>query len=625
MEPASVLQALLALWDELPGLLGAAWANLYPEVEALVKRLQQAEDKGERASLVADLTLKFQPYPQARRRLREVIQEIDRDRPATTRRGAKGPESRGPGWSDLLTGLRQRVSPPAVTRYTDVTAPRSLAVERRGVITVGLTRAPTPESERAQPLEVQLKQFLEVYLQSQPDDFEIIGEPVRRLPVEPQADTEPAVFYVKGLSLGTKSLLLDFRQSGITIGTVRLVIEVTRETPPEEQLQALAATLTAGGPYAPPPDLDIRVTAQVRDGQTVLNYVLHSPNGAADFHYQPAGGKVIKGSPEAYQAHLMEKIEALAGGRDVDGCPLTPQEVESKLRAVGQLLYEELFSHEMRSAYRRFWGKVRTLQITSDEPWIPWELIRPYDDSDLDDIIDHDFLCVQFQLTRWLAGRGQGVGKVQVRRAVCVEAGQALGNAPLQYAQAERRYVADLAAAYPGVEDLSPDPATGAAVDGLLDAGGVSLWHFAAHGNVDLDHPDESVVVLADGRGLRAEDVTGPRQTHIARDKPLVFLNACRVGQQGWSLTRLGGWAAAWVDRSRCGAFVGPLWSVSDWLAYDFARAFYDALRQGQTIGQAAQAARIRVRGLAPDDPTWLAYSVYAHPNARVTFEDEGA
>jgi len=619
MEPENTLQALLALWDELPTLLGRAWVELYPEVEALIVRLQSATDLGERALLTAELALKFRPYPQARQRLRQAVQEIDRHRGATTRLGGKGLESQTPAWPDLLTRARQLVNPPVVTRYTDIAAPRSLAVGRRGVITVGLTRAPAPESEQARPLEAQLGQFLTVYLHSLPQDFEIIGESVKRLPIEPETDTEPTVFYIKGLSLGRKELRLDFYQAGAPIGAVHLLVEVTKETLPEEQLQALTALMTAGGPYAPPPDLDIRVTTRVQEGQTTLEYVLHSPNGAVEFHHQPVKGEAIKGSPEAYQAHQMRKIEALADGRDIDGHPLTPQEVEDKLRAIGHLMYEELFSDEMRSAYRQFRDEAHSLQITSDEPWIPWELIRPYDGSDPRNIIDDDFMCARFQMTRWLAGRGGGAGKIQVRRAVCVEAAQGLPARPLPYAQEEQQHLADLAA-LTGVEDLSPNPATGSAVGALLDGGKIDLWHFAAHGNVSLDHPNESAIILADGRALRAEDIHGRRQTHIACDKPLVFLNACRVGQQGWSLTRLGGWAAAWVDRSRCGAFVGPLWSVNDRLAYEFARIFYDTLREGQTIGRAVQAARERVRSLAPDNPAWLAFSVYAHPNARVTF-----
>lgn len=622
MEPEAVLWALLTLWEELPGLVGPGWTDLFPKVERLLDRLQQTADPGERASLAADLVLLFREHPRARERLRKAIQEIARERAAPVR-GGEPKAPRGPGWSELLAGLSQRLNPPVVTRYTDITAPRRLALGRRGVITVGLTRAPAAESEEARPLEVKLKQFLEVYLRSQRQDFEVIGEPVRRLPIVTGADTEPAVFYIKAVSLGTKHLSLSFLQSGVTIGTVHLVIEVSKEALPEEQPQDLVEAVQLGGPYAPPPDLEIRVTTQVADGQTRLTYEVHSPSGAAGFHHQPAGSKVIVGSPEGYQLHLMQKIEALAAGRDVDGHPLTPQEVEDKLVALGHGLYWELFPPEMRRAYRQFRRTARTLLITSDEPWIPWELIKPYDDSDPDAIINDDFLCVQFQMSRWLAGRSGGAGKIRVSRLVCVEAGQASGETPLPYAGSERQYLADMAVSH-GLEDSSPNPATGAAVEALLDRGGVHLWHFAAHGNVDLAHPNESVIRLADGRGLRAEDIHGPRQTHIAQDRPLVFLNACRVGQQGWSLTRLGGWAAAWVDRCRCGAFIGPLWKVNDWLAYEFARAFYDALRKNQTIAQAAQVARNRVRELAPADPTWLAYSVYAHPNARVVFSAKG-
>ena len=38
----------------------------------------------------------------------------------------------------------------------------------------------------------------------------------------------------------------------------------------------------------------------------------------------------------------------------------------------------------------------------SDEPWIPWELIKPYDDEPGQELIDHDFLCMQFDFARWV-------------------------------------------------------------------------------------------------------------------------------------------------------------------------------------------------------------------------------
>jgi len=140
---------------------------------------------------------------------------------------------------------------------------------------------------------------------------------------------------------------------------------------------------------------------------------------------------------------------------------------------------------------------------------------------------------------------------------------------------------------------------------------------------VDLADPEDSRLLLADGWPLRPRDLFGRRQQHVSEDRPLVFLNACRIAQRSWSLTRLGGWAGAWVDRARCGAFIGPLWSVDDFAAFKFCRAFYEALRWGRTIGQAVKDAQQTVRAADPDDLTWLAYSVYAHPNAHVLLEPD--
>jgi len=39
----------------------------------------------------------------------------------------------------------------------------------------------------------------------------------------------------------------------------------------------------------------------------------------------------------------------------------------------------------------------------------------------------------------------------------------------------------------------------------------------------------------------------------------------------------------------------------------------------GDTVAEAVREGRLASR--CPGNPTWLAYSVYAHPNARVVFE----
>ena len=58
-----------------------------------------------------------------------------------------------------------------------------------------------------------------------------------------------------------------------------------------------------------------------------------------------------------------------------------------------------------------------------------------------------------------------------------------------------------------------------------------------------------------------------------------------------------------------------PLWEVTDRQALAFAQAFYTRLLAGDPVAESVHAARLAARN---GDPTWLAYSVYAHPHARV-------
>ena len=157
----------------------------------------------------------------------------------------------------------------------------------------------------------------------------------------------------------------------------------------------------------------------------------------------------------------------------------------------------------------------------------------------------------------------------------------------------------------------------------FLAAGGVDAFHFLGHGRFVAESPDDSPIPLPDGSLFRPGDLEGPLVTRIGQARPLVVLNACWGAQQGWTLTRIGGWAAQWVGVAGCGAFVAPLWPVRDQAALAFTQTFYRALARGATLGQAGLEARQHLRETRPGDPSALAYVVYGHPNAQVGFGDE--
>ena len=97
------------------------------------------------------------------------------------------------------------------------------------------------------------------------------------------------------------------------------------------------------------------------------------------------------------------------------------------------------------------------------------------------------------------------------------------------------------------------------------------------------------------------------------QNRPLIVLNACRAGRTGWQLTKLGGFAKAFLARG-AGLFIGALWSVGDAPARNFTEAFYAGLLLGKPVAEAAVNARETAR--KAKDATWLAYTVYGHPHA---------
>ena len=91
------------------------------------------------------------------------------------------------------------------------------------------------------------------------------------------------------------------------------------------------------------------------------------------------------------------------------------------------------------------------------------------------------------------------------------------------------------------------------------------------------------------------------------------MINACQVGQAGELLTTVGGFAKAFLDAG-ASAFVSCLWSVSEQPSRLFVETLYDELLAGHPVGLATTRAREVAREAG--DATWLAFVVYARPDA---------
>lgn len=363
-----------------------------------------------------------------------------------------------------------------------------------------------------------------------------------------------------------------------------------------------------------PVDWSLRVRTRPVAGGLVLDYELTSPSGTLDLQTVEAKSERLNVEDlKREHVRLLSGLEGLLRRLGEAEEPLLNEEIEEELRLRGQDLYLRLFPDPLKDFYRQYRDKIASLLVVSDEPWIPWELVHP-DESE-----DDDFLCLRFPMARWLAGQYGPAQGLRVERLLCAEAAAVEGYPTLRSAQEEREWLEKLKKEIPGLEGNVLVAARHADFTTRLKRGGFDLIHFAGHADHDPADLDHSRLVLTD-RTLWTSHLAGEILRQIAKDRPLVFLNACRVARVGLALTGVGGWPDRWVRRGRCGALLCPQWVVRDATAFLFTKTFYSRLGEGATLGEAVLDARRKLREADPTDPTYLAYSLYAHPNAVVGF-----
>lgn len=549
-----------------------------------------------------------------------------------------GAEEAGPSAEETSVAFHTKVDFPAQIAISDRAVPLivQLTLERpqvtvaRDIVRIGFEDVTRPE-----PLEVVLTA----------EDFrEETGSFTRTMLVYADRDSQPAVFVLTPQATGRKRIVLDFRHRDRSVGTASFYTEVQAQPPQDRETRAALepllreptsaaagqptdlstteASSTNGGvavlptvelPQNPPDPVDLELRITTSADHRELSYMLHSPWGRVGYHWTRAGSVRLEAEPRYFFEETFARLSRMARSHRERRTAEEDRAYRQTLTEIGQYLYERLFSPELKTEYRNIRrlqqeGLVRNLLITSDEPWIPWELVKPYesDETSGETLFDDDFLCVQFRLSRWLAGRGvPDLVRVKVAQLVAP-------SSNLPYVQREKQYFDELPEHHPPL-DVNPLIDSSTQVREALRNARAQLFHFACHGDFDYRNPDESILVLKD-ETFAPSQIVGPLRAGITRSRPLVFLNACHSGQVGFTLTGLGGWAERFV-KAGASAFVGTLWEVNDRLAAEFAVHFYEQLWAGEALGDAFYSARMHIRELDEANPTWLAYTLYADPN----------
>lgn len=391
---------------------------------------------------------------------------------------------------------------------------------------------------------------------------------------------------------GRAEIHAHYRQESLGDLTFSAVVqEGAAVTPPKDQEVILSRMSVKSA------DLTLVIQEHRQDGQRGLRLWLTADDPQLGLNMTPSGPVLFNVEPRTYFQELF---------RDFEELQRNPSSAAERTGALGEILFETIFPEDLRGLLWFHRHRLRSIHVLSEEPWIPWELCKLHGPG-TDGIEDGEFLCEAFVLTRWPLGRPRRPHLQLMRMAVIEQEESGLATSEL-----EREFLLSLATGKRQVETI---PADYLAVRQALASGLYNSLHFVGHGAYRAG--DRSRIALTSRQELRPQDLTG-RVANLGKGKPFVFLNACETGQGGSSLVGMGGWAHSFLGAGAA-AFLGPFWHVRDESASSFAQIFYPRLLKGDaTIGEAVRQTRLEMRQLNPGDPTRLAYTLFADPQAKV-------
>ena len=313
-------------------------------------------------------------------------------------------------------------------------------------------------------------------------------------------------------------------------------------------------------------------------------------------------------------------IAAARGGTHVNGGEADMPMTEPLLRGFGQELYRRYAPDVFKQA---LWALVddpavtlETIQVYSNNPVLPWELMRPTDTEGG----TLDFLGMEFQIARWHGAIGSSafdrpqqtvVFDELVAIAPDYDAGDALASVKAEI---------DALREMPGFREVRGRIG---ALQTLFSQPPRGIIHFAGHGVVSDDGATGGLrdyMIKLEDRNLNVMAWRG-LGAGLADDGVFYFFNACDVGQAGYVANFVEGWAPAVLEAGASG-FIGGLWPVFDDSAADFAARFYADIDARLADGPAPVAdvlRDLRAHFAATGDPTYLGYVYYGDVNLHLT------
>ena len=426
---------------------------------------------------------------------------------------------------------------------------------------------------------------LDVLLVLHAPGLRVLGGERQTLRVPAEGNSEPSMFELVADSPGARKISITAWQQGSYLG--ELLVELTA---------------FVDAPASRPQSVRAELSRETVDGAVTLVVRYDPARNAYRFQFYDIDNPreevhALSNPPGPLVEELVNELDRLAEGRT----GYSAGETRDYLQDAGARLWQQLLPQRVRDQFWERQNRIRQLTIIADGDAVPWELLYPMDRGH-----DAGFLVEQFPVTRDLFDRPPLVRSLRLHPARFVlppDSPEAAGDEI-----AGLRHLLHAGWSPEAVlSEFTP-------LRRLINQGGFGLLHFACHNS--FSPAGGSSISL----GNRPFTVTNMQSARINRSllssTPVIFLNACRTAGLAATYNGLDGWAEAFMQAG-AGAFVGSLWAVTDGAAREFAQEFYHQLREGLPLGEAVTAARGSAAS-QPGDPTWLAYTVYGDPSARL-------
>ncbi len=461
------------------------------------------------------------------------------------------------------------------------------------------------------------------------------GKSMQDMELTLDQDSTTAVFQMQaGADPGVEPIFATMTYNGAFLATIRR--DVTVAVPGAPVQVATAAP-------APTPSAVASQPQTLQAAAPVVGLAAPQPVGPAVIHLEPearapditiqeikAGGSLIYtvSSPllpgfeksivpvaatrQAIIAKLYTDLEAQGNKLDQLGGKEASQQAKDFAEGQGAALYDNQAPQAFKTVYqklKKMGAPPLTIEVLTDEPSLPWELMRPMSE----DGKREDFLGLALSVVHSTASSTPRVPPpaTEMLDKISVVMPHYTGDLALEGAQKELQA---MKASFP---KLTMVPGTVTAVSSLARGVPDGIIHYAGHGVrvTGKGAPPDVGILLADGSLVPA---TWLSLTEKGTGHPFYFFNACDLGQSDSVLNYVDGWAPKLLQSGASG-YLGALWKVSDKTAGSFSAHFYADLKlklAGSTPWSVADLVTQARRETYAEtfDPTALAYVLYSAP-----------